>query len=73
MSKPTLQFRYLSALEMLGERVVRRTRKYVVVTRTGPAGPSGYYYLGNAGSVRYGRTYTESRAASDTFKAGLLA
>lgn len=64
----TLQQKYQAALERRGETVVRKTAKYISMTRA----KGGFYFLGGAGSVRYGRSKTHSIPASDNWKAALL-
>jgi hypothetical protein len=68
MPKQTLQQRYVVALEARGAKIVSgKSRKYVTLAHTG-----NVYYVGKAGSVRRGRTYTESVPISDRLKTSLL-
>jgi hypothetical protein len=69
--KMTLQVRYAKALESQGDHEVRRTRKYIVFTRI--AHVDTFYYLGNCGSLRRGRTYSGSVPVNDKVKTAMLA
>jgi hypothetical protein len=71
MAKLTLQQRLVDALIASGRGtpVTRRSRKYVTLKR--PDG--GFYFVGKAGALRFGKTVTDSMAAPDEFKQRLLA
>ena len=71
MAKPTLQQRLVDALIASGRGtpVTSRSRKYVTLKR--PDG--GFYFVGKAGALRFGKTVTDSMAAPDEFKQRLLA
>lgn len=73
--KLTQQTRLRMALESRGSRVILVKRKYLVLSRTdaASAGETRFYYLGNAGSLRTGRSYTHSVPVADRLKAELLA
>lgn len=67
----TLQERYITALKLRGSQIVpSRSKKYITMTR--PEKPGTFYFIGRAGAVRYGRSATQSFAAGDKWKAGLL-
>ena len=53
-----------SALAARGEHFVKRNAKHDVWSRR----EGGYYFLGKAGGLRFGRTKTESVPCSDEFK-----
>lgn len=70
MAAMTMQERYAERLAALGEtEVPSKSRKYRTFTRR----KGGFYFLGRNGAVRYGRSSSRSLAASDGFKALLLA
>lgn len=77
MSGKTLHDRYVAALLARGERVIKQTARYTVVSRTalllsrGDC-PATFYYVGRAGAVRVGPKVSETMACSDAFKARLL-
>jgi hypothetical protein len=56
----TLQGRFIEALEMRGETLVKRTHKKIVYSRA----EGGYWYLGSRGSIRIGRNLVTSILAS---------
>ena len=69
MAKLTIKDRLVAALTARGFREVEgRTRKYLTFTKDG----CSFYFVGAAGSLRKGRSVTDSHPA-DTFKAELLA
>ena len=66
MPKPTLQQRLVDALIATGRGTIvqSRSRKYVTLKR-----PDGsFFYVGNAGALRFGKTASDSVAAPDDFK-----
>jgi hypothetical protein len=65
-----LQDKFAQALLANGEVEVipSKSRKYRTFTRH----KGGYYFLGKAGSVRYGQAVSSSLAASDKWKELLL-
>lgn len=71
MPKPTLQQRLVDALIASGRGTPTesRSRKYVTLKR--PDG--GFYFVGKAGALRFGKTVSDSMAAPDEFKQRLLA
>ena len=71
MAKPTLQQRLVDALIASGRGtpVTSRSRKYITLKR--PDG--GFYFVGKAGALRFGKTVSDSMAAPDEFKQRLLA
>jgi hypothetical protein len=71
MAKLTLQQRLIDALIASGRGtpVASRSRKYVTLKR--PDG--GFYFVGKAGALRFGKTVSDSMAAPDEFKQRLLA
>lgn len=68
----TLQERFLAALLKRGEAEVKRTSKYIVVTRTIEGISKGYYYLGKSGALRGGQSVQGSVPCNDTLKQALL-
>lgn len=64
----TLQEQYLNKLIADGEQIVKQLRGCIVVSRVA----GGFYYLGKAGSLRYGVTRASSLSVSDKFKKDLL-
>lgn len=69
MKKPTLQERYVRALEARGWMVAAsRSTRHVTLTRA--AGEN--MYVGRAGSLRRGPNFTSSAPVSDKFKKELL-
>lgn len=80
MAKRTQQERLIAALTARGEKMVKATAKYRVMTRTKTlAGVpilqtpwSEFYYIGQAGAIRIGRTIAESRPMVPISKATLL-
>jgi len=70
MPKPTLQQRLVDALIATGSGTIvpSRSGKYVTLKR--PDG--GFYFVGRAGALRFGKTVTDSMAAPDDFKKRLL-
>jgi hypothetical protein len=72
----TLQERYRAALieQGFGEPCSYPYKfRGVVVLRRLNSATSGFYFIGNGGSLRYGKTRTTSKAVDDAFKAKLLA
>ena len=72
--KRTLQQRFAAALLARGEVEVKRTHRYIVLTsrlREGEAGER-FFYLGEAGALRRGRTVSESYPVSGALKKILL-
>jgi hypothetical protein len=71
MPKPTLQQHLVDALVASGRGtlVESRSRKYVTLKRS----DGSFFYVGKAGALRFGKTVTDSMAASDEFKQRLLA
>ncbi len=71
MPKPTLQQRLVGAIVASGRGTLieSRSRKYVTLKR--PDG--GFYFVGKAGALRFGKTVSDSMAAPDEFKQRLLA
>jgi hypothetical protein len=71
MAKPTLQQRLVDVLIASGRGtpVASRSRKYVTLKR--PDG--GFYFVGKAGALRFGKSVSDSMAAPDEFKQRLLA
>jgi len=67
----TLKEKFEQALSLRGERCIKRNFKFDVWTRHGDTGEY-FYYLGRAGSLRFGKTQTMSRPCSDKFKDTLL-
>lgn len=65
----TMQERFAAALEGRGERIVKRTFRYIVYSRNHGG---GFYYLGRSGALRIGRTIADSVPARGEFKAALL-
>lgn len=65
----TLQDKFLLALLAKGEHEVKRTHKFIVLSRAA----GGHYYLGRAGSLRYGQTVVGSVPCSQKFKDALIA
>lgn len=63
-----LQDKFLEALLNRGETTVKQLTGCVVVSRKA----GGYYYLGKAGSLRYGPTRLGSATVSKKFKRSLL-
>jgi hypothetical protein len=70
MAKDSLQTRYRRALEARGEEFVKELKGCVVMTRIPESG--SFYFLGSAGSVRFGSHRTGSIPVSDAFKERLL-
>lgn len=76
----TQQERLIAALTARGEKMVKVTAKYRVMTRTktllGVPIPPGacvsFYYLGQAGAIRIGTSIAESRPMVPIGKATLL-
>jgi hypothetical protein len=70
MAKLTLQQRLVDALVVSGRGtpVESRSRKYLTLKR--PDG--GFYFVGKAGALRFGKTVADSMAAPDEFKKRLL-
>ena len=64
----TLQERYVAALTAKGHREVKRTHKFIVFS----CDEFTFYYLGKAGSLRFGPTVANSMACGDQFKYKLL-
>lgn len=70
----TLQQRFIQALLARGETVIENRSKYVVMTRKAtikgkqPLPVDSKYYLGTHGSIRIGKTYTESRPVVESLK-----
>lgn len=73
MAALTLRHRYVKALEARGEKIVKETSKYIVMTRTLNERTNLFFYIGRAGSLRTGSNRTNSIPVSDAFKASLLA
>jgi hypothetical protein len=67
--KLTLQSRLQMALESRGFMLTYQRRKYLVMDQPGSV---LHYYLGNAGSLRRGYSYTNSTPVNDRFKSDLL-
>ena len=70
MPKLALQQRLVDALVASGRGtlVTSRSRKYVTLKR-----PDGnFYFVGKAGTLRFGKSLTGSMAAPDDFKNPLL-
>lgn len=80
MNTHTQQERLLAAIEARGEKLIKTTAKYRVMTRTKtlqgvpipPTAKPSFYYVGQAGAVRIGTTITESRPMLPISKAQLL-
>jgi len=71
MAKQTLQDKLVKALEAQGHNVVARKPRYIKMSS---ADPDRYYFVGTKGSLRRGKSKTESRSLSETtFYASLLA
>ena len=70
MPKLTQQQRLVDALVATGRgtTVESRSRKYITLKR--PDG--GFYFVGKAGGLRFGKTVTASIAAPEDFKRRLL-
>ena len=70
MPKRTLQQRLVDALVNTGRGapVESRSCKYVTLKR--PDG--GFYFVGKAGALRFGKTVSDSMAVPDDFKRRLL-
>ena len=70
MPKLTQQQRLVDALVATGRGTIveSRSRKYITLKR--PDG--GFYFVGKAGALRFGKTVTGSMAAPDDFKRRLL-
>ena len=70
MARITLQQRLVDALVATGRGtlVESRSRKYVTLKR--PDG--GFYFVGKAGALRFGKTVSASMAAPEDFKRRLL-
>lgn len=73
MPRPTLQQRYVTALEARGCRRDPGARSDRYVTLLHATKDDRRYFVGRAGAVRYGRTVTSSMTLSDRGKAALLA
>jgi len=71
----TLQQRFAKALEGRGEKRVKTTAKYWVYSLTGSTidGHAVFLYLGKSGSLRIGRTISESHPVAASGKQRLLA
>jgi formamidopyrimidine-DNA glycosylase len=72
MAKMNLQTRFAKALESRGLDQVARRPKYLVFSRTPDTTPPTFYYLGAAGSLRYGANYTTSHPVPDAVKQTML-
>lgn len=76
MAKATIHDRLVAALQGHGETIVvgSRSARHTVITRTDRAtGDSrGYYFIGKAGSLRVGRTKSESMTVNPKFRNMLL-
>lgn len=71
MPKPTIQSRYRDGILASGGYVVRQTANHILMGW--PNTPIGLYLiLGPSGSLRYGRSRTNSRVVSDKSKAKIL-
>lgn len=69
MAKMTLREQFAQALEAKGEKQVPgRSSRYLVYTKSG----GDFYYLGKAGSLRFGPNKTTSIPCSNKFKADLI-
>jgi hypothetical protein len=64
----TMRERFIAALTAAGETKVKVTSKYDVFTRK----DGGFYYIGRAGALRFGKNITDSIPASDARKKQLL-
>jgi hypothetical protein len=71
MPKHTIQQRLVDAIVASGRGTLieSRSRKYVTLKR--PDG--GFYFVGKAGALRFGKSVSDSMAAPDEFKQRLLA
>ncbi len=75
----TLQQRFIQALKARGEQVVENRSRYAVMTYSKTIKcqlplkiESSRYYIGSHGSLRVGKTYTESRPVVESLKWVLL-
>jgi hypothetical protein len=70
MARITLQQRLVDALVATGRGTLieSRSRKYITLKR--PDG--GFYFVGKAGALRFGKTVSASMAAPEDFKRRLL-
>ena len=67
----TLRERFIAALVARGSVVVNG-RSDKVTTLTRPRREGTFYFVGRAGSLRFGRIYSRSLPCNDTFKNLLL-
>lgn len=80
MAKSTYQERFCKGLEAHGETLVKITGKYRVYTRTkylldtmkGTPIPGKFYYVGQSGALRIGKTASEAIPAHSSVKFRLL-
>lgn len=72
MPKQTLQQRFHDALIKRGSTLVEKRRKYWIMTRVSDPAVITYYFLGNSGSIRQGRIYSDSVPIRDSLKRELL-
>jgi hypothetical protein len=70
MPKRTLQQRLIEALIATGRGTLVESRSRKSVTLKRPDG--GFYFVGKAGALRFGKTVTASMAAPEDFKRRLL-
>lgn len=74
----TLQQRFIQALQARGEQIIETRSRYVVMTYTRtikcklPMAGDSRYYIGSHGSLRIGKTHTESRPIVESLKWCLL-
>lgn len=70
----TLQQRFVQALQQRGENTLETRGKYVVMSYTKtikcqlPLPKPEKYFIGSHGSLRIGRSYTESRPVVESLK-----
>lgn len=72
----TLRERFIAALTLRGEKLVKSTPKSLVYTATRMRPGCGrdlYFYIGKSGSIRLGETKAKSVPLSDRNRAILLA